>query len=134
MNLTPDRWQHIARIYDLAVEVGPAARDAHLSDACGGDEELRREVESLLRQDDAAVVVDRPVWSRAAQLLDDGPELHPGTSTGRFTDGHRASGHSLKFWRASSAYPDEDFTRVLTHPGGIHDETDRRKGRSVPIA
>ena len=63
MNLTPERWQQVARIYELAVDQDPATRDAFLSEACAGDEALRREVESLLRQDAASVVLDRPVWA-----------------------------------------------------------------------
>jgi hypothetical protein len=44
------RWERIAPLYDLACEQPTAIRDAFLADACQGDEELRREVESLLRQ------------------------------------------------------------------------------------
>ena len=73
MNVTPERWQHVARIYELAVEQDLATRDAFLSEACAGDEALRREVESLLRQDDSSVVLDRPVWATAAPLFDEGP-------------------------------------------------------------
>ena len=51
--VTPERWQQVARIYQLAADEDPAARDGCLSDACAGDEALRRDVESLLRQDDA---------------------------------------------------------------------------------
>ena len=75
MNVTPERWQHVARIYELAVDQDPATRDAFLSEACAGDEALRREVESLLRQEAAQVVLDRPVWATAAPLFDDGPDL-----------------------------------------------------------
>ena len=34
VDLTPERWQHVARIYELAVDQDPAARDAFLSEAC----------------------------------------------------------------------------------------------------
>lgn len=84
MNVTPERWQHIARIYELAVDEDPATRDTFLSEACAGDEALRREVESLLRQETAQVVVDRPVWATAAPLLDDGPDLRPGATLGPY--------------------------------------------------
>ena len=56
----------VARIYELAVEQDPATRDAFLAETCAGDEALRHEVESLLRQDDASVVLDQPVWATAA--------------------------------------------------------------------
>ena len=44
-----DRWQHVERLYHdaLARDEGEA-RAAFLREACGGDEALRREVESLL--------------------------------------------------------------------------------------
>lgn len=45
-----DRWQRVAQLYDLAREQPEAARDAFLVKVCDGDEELRCEVESLLRQ------------------------------------------------------------------------------------
>ena len=47
MKLTPERWQHVARIYELAVDQDPATRDAFLSNACAGDEALRCAVLTL---------------------------------------------------------------------------------------
>ena len=84
MKLTPERWQQIARIFELAVEVAPASRDEFLSNSCANDDGLRREVESLLRQDDASVVLDRPVWQTAAPLFDDSFSLGPGTTLGPY--------------------------------------------------
>jgi len=84
VKLTPDRWQHVARIYELAIDQDAAARDAFLSDACAGDEALRSEVESLLGQDAARVVLDRSVWATAAPLFDDRPRVDPGTTLGPY--------------------------------------------------
>ena len=84
MKLTPERWQHVARIYELAVDQDAATRDAFLSDACGGDEALRYDVESLLGQDAARIVLDRSVWATAAPLFDDGSRLGPGTALGPY--------------------------------------------------
>lgn len=42
------RWEKVEQIYNTALERPEAERAAFLSDACGGDEELRRELESLL--------------------------------------------------------------------------------------
>ena len=53
----------------MAVEQDPSARDAFLAEACAGDEALRCEVESLLRQDASSVVLDRSVWATAASLF-----------------------------------------------------------------
>ena len=84
MNLTPERWQQIARIYELAVEHDVATRDRFLSEACAGDEALRREVDSLLRHEAAEVIVDRPVWATAAPMFNDDPHLLPGTTLGPY--------------------------------------------------
>jgi hypothetical protein len=46
--MTPDRWQQINRLYQAALELETSQRTAFLKEACAGDEELRREVESLL--------------------------------------------------------------------------------------
>ena len=46
-----ERWQEIERIYHAARELDGAARAEFLAKACAGDDDLRREVESLLAQD-----------------------------------------------------------------------------------
>jgi serine/threonine-protein kinase len=84
VNLTPERWQQVARIYELAVDMSASARGAFLSEACAGDEALRREVESLLQQDDESVVIDRSVWATAAPLFQNGSELEPGARLGPY--------------------------------------------------
>ena len=82
--MTPDRWQLIARTYEAAVDLDPAARYRFLSEACARDYPLRQEVESLLHHDAADVVVDRPVLATAAPLLDDAPCLRPGSRLGPY--------------------------------------------------
>jgi hypothetical protein len=46
--MEPERWSEIERIYHLAREQVADRRAAFLEQTCGGDGELRREVESLL--------------------------------------------------------------------------------------
>jgi serine/threonine-protein kinase len=47
--MTPERYQQVNRLLDEVFELNPEERSAHLSATCNGDEELRREVESLLQ-------------------------------------------------------------------------------------
>ncbi len=47
-----NRWHEIEQIFDEALEHDEAERPAFLAQACQGDAELRREVESLLRADE----------------------------------------------------------------------------------
>jgi serine/threonine-protein kinase len=46
--VTPERWREIERVCHLALERESADRAAFIRAACGGDEPLRAEVESLL--------------------------------------------------------------------------------------
>ena len=82
--MTPGRWQKIASIYELVVERDAVERDAFLADACAGDDALRREVESLLRQDAANVVLDQSVWATVAPLFVGHLDLRAGASLGPY--------------------------------------------------
>ena len=68
---TADRWQQASQIYLAALERDPADRDAFLREACAGDEDLRREVESLLGYEGGAdALLERPAVALAAPMLD----------------------------------------------------------------
>src|SRR5215467_4888193 len=54
MKMNEQRWQQVETLYHAALEREPGARDAFLAQACADDEELRREVEELLRYNGAA--------------------------------------------------------------------------------
>ncbi len=43
-----ERWKQIDEVFDAALELEPAARAGFLSERCGGNVELKRQVESLL--------------------------------------------------------------------------------------
>ncbi len=59
--MTPERWREIERLYHAALERDAGERAVFLADACGGDHELRREVESLFDyQARAQDFIERP--------------------------------------------------------------------------
>ena len=67
--MTSDRWEQINRLYNAAVEVEEKERTTFL-ESLQGDEELRREVESLLAYDQQAQqLLDRPAMQMAAEKL-----------------------------------------------------------------
>jgi serine/threonine-protein kinase len=73
-SLTPTRWQQIEELYHAALERAPDERAAFLAEACAGDEELRREVESLLRSDaQAGSFIEEPALDVAARLESEEP-------------------------------------------------------------
>jgi eukaryotic-like serine/threonine-protein kinase len=66
----PDRWEEINRIYDAALELEDADRPGFVREACQGDEDLRREVESLLAYEKPAQhFIDRPALQLTAEKL-----------------------------------------------------------------
>ena len=81
--MTPTRFEQINQLFDDAVELAPSARAAFLAQACAGDEELRREVESLLAaessvgdfmaapalKDAAALMTSEPLGSMVGKQL-----------------------------------------------------------------
>jgi len=65
-----ERWQRIEELYHSALPLPAEARREFLSDACSGDENLRREVESLLRHGDrTGSILESPVLAVLARDL-----------------------------------------------------------------
>ena len=82
--MTQERLQQIQELYHSAREREPEQRAAFLAGACEGDEDLRREVESLLGADPSKLCfLDEPVMWQAAGIL--APEQ--GESQHRFASG-----------------------------------------------
>ena len=68
--MTPERWKQIEQLYHATLKLEPGQRAAFLQEACAGDEDLRREVESLLThepQDDS--FMESPALQVAAQAM-----------------------------------------------------------------
>jgi formylglycine-generating enzyme required for sulfatase activity/predicted Ser/Thr protein kinase len=72
--------RQIEDLYHSAREREASQRSAFLSDACRGDEELQREVESLLAQDGSAL--DRPAWEGVTETML--TQAMPGKLVGRY--------------------------------------------------
>ena len=74
--MTPERWAQVNEILNRALQLAPADRSAFLNQACAPDDELRREVESLL------VASDEVRASFLHSPLSD--ELRKGTRLGNY--------------------------------------------------
>ena len=90
--MTPERWQRVEEIFHAAVELPPGSRADFVARACG-DDDLRREVESLLRRrDDPAVAAAWPV----SEGLAGGARLGPYEILGRIGAGGMGTVHRAR--------------------------------------
>jgi len=65
-----NRWKQIKEVYDRALDLGGDERESFLAEACGDDDDLRREVESLLAaHDDAGSFLQAPAVEVAAREI-----------------------------------------------------------------
>jgi len=68
--MTPERWEKIEKLYHSALERETGERESFLDQACAGDDELRREIASLLAHDGLGdSFIAAPALADAAQLM-----------------------------------------------------------------
>src|SRR5215204_2907329 len=74
--MTPERWQKITEVFEAALLLPPEERAAFVAETCGGDQEVRREVESMLRSyEDEPDFIEEPAVAVAAKQSGDGTSL-----------------------------------------------------------
>jgi serine/threonine protein kinase len=79
--MNQSRWQRVEELFHAALEREPSARDAFLTEACNGDSELRREIESLIAAAEPKFeFLDRPAMEVEAKAMS---REHSGTLSGR---------------------------------------------------
>ena len=65
-----ERWKQVNDLFQLAVERAPGERAAFLDEACHDDEDMRREVESLLASYNRAEnFIELPAFEIAPELV-----------------------------------------------------------------
>src|SRR5262252_3979340 len=68
--MNPERWQNVKAIFHAALDRAPADRAEFISQACAGDHDLRKEVESLLSSDErGGAFLDQPLHEAAAAMI-----------------------------------------------------------------
>src|SRR5213592_1028065 len=65
-----ERWKQVNDLFQSAVERAPGERAGFLDETCNSDEELRREVESLLTSHEQATnFIELPAFEVAPELV-----------------------------------------------------------------
>ena len=73
--MDPQRWRRVEELYHEALGKEPGRRAIFLAEACHGDEEMRREVESLLVERSGDGPPGRPMAGVAASVCCSFPRL-----------------------------------------------------------
>lgn len=83
--MTPEQWKKIDDLLDAALDLPPERHDAFLDEACEGDEELRREMESLLaaHQKAGSFIETTPAKGMASALDFEKAQVFPGSLVGQ---------------------------------------------------
>ena len=81
LDISPDQWPDVSRVFSAAVGVDKGARKAYLDEACRDDAALRVTVDSMLRaHDEAGSFGDTPAFVPPGTVK----RLAPGTQVGPF--------------------------------------------------
>src|SRR6476619_3222826 len=84
--MQPERWQQIDRLFHLALEKERDERGMFLTDACAGDEVLRKQIEDLIASHEQSDdFIENPAFDLAAEMLNKGrPGLQAGDQVGPY--------------------------------------------------
>jgi eukaryotic-like serine/threonine-protein kinase len=84
--MTSERWKRLDALFHEALELQGEARAAFLAEACGGDEQLRKEAERLIAAHEReSSFIDSPLFAETAELpVDDRNESLVGRRIGPY--------------------------------------------------
>lgn len=82
--MSSEHWQQLKQIFNAAISIAPNERAQFLDERCGGDENLRREVETLLKAD-VESFMETPLIGKLAEAIIKNPSsLAAGTRIGHY--------------------------------------------------
>jgi serine/threonine protein kinase/dipeptidyl aminopeptidase/acylaminoacyl peptidase len=83
--MKPERWDEVDQILQSVLERAPAEREAYLAEACSGDEDLRREVMTLMASHESAEsFMAAPALQSRGDIFEDEPKLNQGDVVGPY--------------------------------------------------
>ena len=113
-----ERWNDAKSLFAAALERDPAQRDAFLRDACGQNESLRVEVESLLSAYRTSDGLSTPAWIEQPEI---GANVEGRTQQGKQDESigvlADAVSHGLKAEKISAIQTDPNFKSLRGSAG-----------------
>jgi eukaryotic-like serine/threonine-protein kinase len=127
--MKPERWQQVDELLEAALECPTTERASFLDRACAGDEELRRELESLLVSDGQAQAFIESVPARmAADLFNNQSKLGAGERIAHYEIlGQLGSGGMGEVYLAKDTKLDRNVAIKLLPPELIVDEHAKKR-------
>ena len=117
--MSTDRWQKVDRLFIEALQLPAEARAAILSRECGTDEQLQREVLSLLTASESSgTFLERPALEQLARAMTaDGWSLRQGERLGTYTVRDLLGAGAVgEVWRATDERLNRDVAIKLLLP------------------
>ena len=127
--MSADRWQTVDRLFIAALQLPAEARAAILARECGTDEQLRRDVLSLLTSaESSGTFLERPAFERLARAMAaDGWSLRQGERLGTYTVRDLLGAGAVgEVWRATDERLNRDVAIKLLLP---HLSSDPQRAR-----
>ncbi len=88
--MSPERWQQIEEIFQIALDMSPRERREYVTSACTDDEELKDQVDRLLSQfEEASSFIEQPLYDQSqagvlAALMNDDEDPMLGSLLGTY--------------------------------------------------